>query len=226
MADAEGARRDPYDEAENKVRKNIRKVIVLQSQVLEELRSSGSNCTIESTSKGPELLKVCSGIESDIVELQKVIDAIKNKPEKYRISTKVVDARQSTINEFRSKIKGVRERNNAAQNKPSSSYGASLAQYQLKNQREILEQQDVQLNALNSSASNLHDNAMAINVELTNQNRMLMGVDESFDETQFRLHSLGKRMAIFLDTNNPSLLKLVIILSSIAMFLLLFIILF
>lgn len=226
MTIAEEAPKDPYDEAENKVRKNIRKLIVLQSQVLEELRSLPPNSQIESTKKGTELLTVCSGIERDIGELQKVIDTIKTKPDKYRISTKIIAARQVTIDEFKSKIRGVRERNGTAQPRVPNTLNTSLAQHKLQTQKDILNQQDVQLSALNSSAHNLHNNAVAINVEVSNQNQMLLDVDGSFDEVQFRVHSLGKRMAIFLDTNNPSLLKLVIVLSTIAILLLLVIIIF
>lgn len=230
MATAERTTKDPYDEAENKVRKNIRKLIVLQSQVMEELRSMPSEARIESTSKGTELLSICSGIENDINELQKVIDAIKAKPEKYNIAVRVLATRQATIDEFRSKIRGVHQRNVASNHHPTSSshssLGTSFAQHQLQTQKEMLQQQDLQLNVLNSSASNLHENAVAINVEVTNQNRILLDVNEDLDETQFRLHSLGKQMAIFLDTNNPSLLKLVIILCGIAVLLFMVIILF
>nr|BAN65082.1 hypothetical protein [Babesia bovis] len=111
MATTDMAMRDPYDEAENTVRKNIRKLILLRSQVLEELRTMPPNTPLTSTSKGSELLNVCSAIERDISELQKVIDTISNNRERYRITKKIIAQRQSNIDEFRSKIKGVHDRN-------------------------------------------------------------------------------------------------------------------
>ncbi|GFE54109.1 SNARE protein [Babesia ovis] len=228
MATADGSRRDPYDEAENTVRRNIRKLIMLQSQVLEELRTLPPNTHISLTTKGGELLNVCNGIEKDISELQKVIDTIKSNQAKYRIPSKTINQRQATIDEFRSKIKGVHDRNRQATTTATATVSCSsaLAQHQLQTQKDLLDQQDVQLTVLNTSAQNLHSNARAINVELTSQNALLDDVNSSFDETQIRLNALGKRMAVFLETNNPSLLRLVITLSVIAIVLLMIIIVF
>ncbi|ORM39352.1 uncharacterized protein BXIN_3064 [Babesia sp. Xinjiang] len=229
MTTSEGLRRDPYDEAENTVRRNIRKLIVLQSQVLEELRTLPPNTSISSTSKGAELLNVCTGVENDIGELQKVIDTIKANKDKYRIPPKVLAARQSTIDEFRSKIKGVHDRNQVATHSSTSAsrqFGSNLAQHQLQTQKDLLEQQDAHITVLSTSAQNLHANARAINVEVSSQNALLRSVDAGFEETQLRLNALSKRMAVFLDTNNPSLLKLVMTLLMIAIFLLLVIIVF
>ncbi|GIX62961.1 syntaxin-plants SYP6 [Babesia caballi] len=113
MTTADGGRKDPYDEAENTVRKNIRKLIVLQSQALEELRTLPPNTPIAETVKGAEVIAACAAIEGDIGELQKVIDAINGNPQKYRISPRILCARQVTIDEFRSKLKGVKDRNEA-----------------------------------------------------------------------------------------------------------------
>ncbi|GBE60465.1 syntaxin-plants SYP6 [Babesia ovata] len=234
MASVDAPRRDPYDEAENTVRKNIRKLIVLQSQVMEELSKLPKHTRVSATTKGAELLTVCAGIESDISELQKVIDTIKRNGEKYRISAKIISSRQNTIDEFKSKLKSVRDRNeandNAAANAASSTpsrLGNSLVEHQLQTQKQdLLEQQDVQLSVLTTSAQSLQNNALAINTEVTTQNTLLRSVDEGFTETQLRLNAFSKRMAVFLDTNNPSLLKLVIMLSAIAILLLMVIIVF
>nr|BAN64183.1 hypothetical protein [Babesia bovis] len=228
MATTDMAMRDPYDEAENTVRKNIRKLILLQSQVLEELRTMPPNTPLTSTSKGSELLNVCSAIERDISELQKVIDTISNNRERYRITKKIIAQRQSNIDEFRSKIKGVHDRNRQAttpDNPQPAICSSSFAQHQLMSQKDMLDQQDAHIIVLNASAQNLHQNARAINVEVTNQNALLSEVGDAFDETNLRLNALTKRMAVFLDTKNPSLLRLVITLFLISIVLLLFIIL-
>lgn len=115
--------------------------------MLTVFRSLPPNSQIESTKKGTELLTVCSGIERDIGELQKVIDTIKTKPDKYRISTKIIAARQVTIDEFKSKIRGVRERNGTvgidvicgkwsqAQPRVPNTLNTSLAQHKLQTQK-------------------------------------------------------------------------------------------
>ncbi|CDR94372.1 hypothetical protein, conserved [Babesia bigemina] len=233
MATAEASKRDPYDEAENTVRKNIRRLIVLQSQVMEELSTLPKHTRVCATTKGAELLTVCAGIESDITELQKVIDTIRKNEKKYRISAKVIASRQTTIDEFRSKLKSVRDRNEANDNEvanaassPPSNLGNSLVEHQLQTQKDLLEQQDVQLSVLTTSAQSLQNNALAINTEVTTQNELLRSVDEGFADTQLRLNAFSKRMAVFLDTNNPSLLRLVIMLFSIAVILLMVIIVF
>ncbi|KAK2196772.1 bifunctional Syntaxin 6 [Babesia duncani] len=217
--------RDPYDEAESKVRKNIRKIIVLQSQAIEELRNAPPNSTLESIAKGRELLTICNGIESDISELQKVIAAIKENPSKYKIPTPVFQAREATIEEFKSKIKGVRDRN-ALHMAPRLQANPQASGIEMQHQQQLMEDQDTQLGVLAGTAASIFDNAKDIHMQVTTHNRMLQDLEGGMTETQAHIGSIAKRMALFLDTNNPSLIRLVLYLCGIAILLLIVIIIF
>ncbi|EKX73946.1 conserved hypothetical protein [Theileria equi strain WA] len=214
MDPLETSQKDPYDEAEAKVRKHIRKAIVLQSQLNTENRDSSSN--VESTAKRTELQTICSRIESDIGELQKVIQAIENNPKRYKISKSLLESRKETIEEFKSKVKGIKSIGNAYGGRPGTSYSKDYSQAQLQYQQDVISQQDMHIDQLHGSAYNLHTQAMAVNAEIKSQNRLINDIESGMEDTQLQIGTLGKKLARYLDTNNPSLLRLILILCAIA----------
>ncbi|EAN34084.1 Syntaxin 6 domain protein [Theileria parva strain Muguga] len=210
----EGLDKDPYDEAENKVRKSIRKAILLQSQLYD---SSGAlkNDNNEALRGGDELASVCNSIENDIGELQKVILAIQQNPNKYKISQTLIDSRQQTINEFKSKLNGIVQQTNEKKY-VQTNYASDYSNVQLQHQQDVLNQQNYHLNELHGSAQTLHTQAIQFNQEVKSQNILLRDVEQQMTESQLHIDTLTRKLSLFLDTDNPSIIRLILTLSVIA----------
>ncbi|UKK00633.2 hypothetical protein MACK_000707 [Theileria orientalis] len=217
--------KDPYDEAENKVRKSIRKAILLQSQLYDGTGKLVSPANQESVSKNAELSEICNAIESDIGELQKVIHTIHQNPDKYKISKTLLDSRQQTIHEFRSKVNGIRvhsrqvtahlnkcyQESTYVNNK--NSYGADYSNVQMQHQQDVLNQQNYHLTELHGTAETLHTQAIAFNEEVKSQNRLLHDVEDQMVDSQLHLSTITKKLSRYLDTDHPSVIRLILILS-------------
>nr|PVC54795.1 hypothetical protein MACL_00003533 [Theileria orientalis] len=215
MSSIDKADKDPYDEAENKVRKSIRKAILLQSQLYDGTGNLVSPGNQESASKNAELSEICNAIESDIGELQKVIHAIHQNPSKYKISKTLLDSRQQTIHEFRSKVNGIRvhSRQEPTHVNSKNSYGADYSSVQMQHQQDVLNQQNYHLTELHGTAETLHTQAMAFNEEVKSQNRLLHDVEDQMVDSQLHLSTITKKLSRYLDTDHPSVIRLILILS-------------
>ncbi|XP_953935.1 uncharacterized protein TA05955 [Theileria annulata] len=220
----EGLDKDPYDEAENKVRKSIRKAILLQSQLYDNTGSL-KNDNNEAVRSGDELASVCSSIENDIGELQKVILAIQQNPNKYKISQTLIDSRQQTINEFKSKLNGIVQHTNEMKF-AQTNYASDYSNVQLQHQQDVLNQQNYHLNELHGSAQTLHTQAIQFNQEVKSQNILLRDVEEQMTESQLHINTLTRKLSRFLDTDNPSIIRLILTLSIIATILVIVLIVF
>ncbi|UKJ88227.2 hypothetical protein MACJ_000671 [Theileria orientalis] len=207
--------KDPYDEAENKVRKSIRKAILLQSQLYDGTGKFVSPGNQESALKNAELSDICNAIESDIGELQKVIHTIHQNPNKYKISKTLLDSRQQTIHEFRSKVNGIRvhSRQESTYVNNKNSYGADYSNVQMQHQQDVLNQQNYHLTELHGTAETLHTQAVAFNEEVKSQNRLLHDVEDQMADSQLHLSTITKKLSRYLDTDHPSVIRLILILS-------------
>ncbi|BAM39336.1 uncharacterized protein TOT_010000794 [Theileria orientalis strain Shintoku] len=83
----------------------------------------------------------------------------------------------------------------------------------MQHQQDVLNQQNYHLTELHGTAETLHTQAMAFNEEVKSQNRLLHDVEDQMVDSQLHLSTITKKLSRYLDTDHPSVIRLILILS-------------
>lgn len=202
---------DPFYEAKHEVDVSINK--------LEGLYNSWCNAADKSSILAKEtyilIREEITYLDVDLEDLENSVNIVKKNFTKFNISEEEIQNRSRAINKIRNKLNDIKRK---MKEHDSLSYKTKMqGNYDMNSV--TLKRQDKELEELAQSAERLHNVAITINTELKDQQQLLEELENEIEYSNEKMNIVTKKIAEYLQTNNPKTLSLIFYLTMIALFL-------
>lgn len=142
-----------------------------------------------------------STLEWDVQDLREAVSIAAEDPTRFSLSNEEVRQRSELVDELEKRVRAI-ETLTSSGSANGTADGGAKAHAKFKHdeaelQMQIVRQQDEQLDELALTVERIGEMGKGINEELEEQGEMLDELGNDFDNTQFRMREVHRRLAVF-----------------------------